>query len=92
MFVGKASNTGLNSDLYVDSWTVSYQENMKTGDLELSEVYYGRVIMEKATSQKYLGFVLSSTGDNMVNISHMKSKSIGIHTLQKYYFECAVIL
>ena len=58
--------------------------------------------MEKTTSQKYLGFVLSSTGDNMVNISHMKSKSVGIIrqifnrleslNLQKYYFECAIIL
>ena len=35
MFVGMASNTVLNSDLYVDSWTVSYQDNRETGDLEL---------------------------------------------------------
>ena len=102
MFVGKASSTVLNSDLYVDSWTVSYQDNRETGDLELLEVYNGPVIMEKTTSQKYLGFVLSCTGDNMVNIGHMKSKSVGIIrqifnrlenlNLQKYYFECAIIL
>ena len=51
--------------------------------------------------QMYLGFVISSSGDNMANIAHIKNKSIGVIrkifnklnslNLQKYYFECAMI-
>ena len=51
--------------------------------------------------KKVIGFVLSDTGDNLVNICEMKKKSIwiirklfmrleGLH-LQKYYFECGII-
>ena len=64
MFAGKSSNDFLNCDLLVDSWKVSYENNSETGDLDLIETYEGPVIMEKTTSQKYLGFVLSNTGDN----------------------------
>ena len=52
--------------------------------------------------QKYLGFVLSCTGDNRANIREVKKKSIGTVrkiinrlnslNLRKYFFECAVIL
>ena len=52
--------------------------------------------------QKYLGFILSSSGDNMVNIRLIRNKSIGtIRTiftklnslnLKKYYVECGMIL
>ena len=87
--------------MIVDSWTVRYEDNIQTGDMDLVETFNGQVVMENTTSQKYLGFVLSSTGDNMVNIRSMKIKSIGIIRqifnrleslhLQKYYFECAVI-
>ena len=100
MLVGKSPQL-LNSDLHVDSWTVQYEDNIHTGDMDLVETYDGQVVMENTSSQKYLGFVLSSTGDNMVNIRQMKNKSVGIIRqifnrldslhLQKYYFECAVI-
>ena len=78
MFVGKSSNILMNPDLHVDSWRVFYEDNIGTGDLDLIESYEGPVIMEKTTAQKYLGFVLSNTGDNMVNIRDMKTKSLGI--------------
>ena len=91
----------MNSDLHVDNWTVQYEDNIHTGDMDLVETFNGQVAMDNTTSQKYLGFVLSSTGDNLVNIQQMKSKSVGIIRqifnrldslhLQKYYFECAVI-
>lgn len=52
--------------------------------------------------QKYLGFVLSNTGDNMANIREVKKKSIGIVksaldklnslNLKQYYFECSIII
>ena len=99
MLVGKYSHNVLNTDLHVDSWTVNYQDNIETGDVELTETFTGQVVMEKTASQKYLGFVLSCTGDNMVNIRQMKNKLIGIIRqifdrldslhLQNYYFECA---
>ena len=78
MQVGKPSNYVLESDLHVDSWTTSYQDNVKTGDLDLIETYDGPVVIEKTSSQKYLGFVLSDIGDNMVNIRNMESRSVGI--------------
>ena len=49
-----------------------------------------------------MGFVISSKGDNMANIRQMQNKSIGVVrkiinklnclNLEKYYFECAVLL
>ena len=66
------------------------------------ETYNEKVPIEKVTEHKYLGFVLSSTGDNMANIRSIQKKSIGIVRkiikklnglkLQTYYFECAAIL
>ena len=57
--------------------------------------------MAQTDEQKYLGFVLSSTGDNMANIRATKKKSIGVIRkimnklnclkLNKYYFEGAMI-
>ena len=66
------------------------------------EKYSGQTEIENVTEQKYLGFVLSNTGDNMANIREIKKKAIGIvkKTLNKldslhlkeYYFECAIIM
>ena len=51
--------------------------------------------------QKYLGFILSSKGENMANINAIKKKSIGVIRtimnkldslkLRQYYFECSII-
>ena len=56
----------------------------------------------KVIEQKYLGFVLSSTGRNMANIGEVKKKAIGVvksalnklnsMNLSKYYFECSIII
>ena len=45
----------MSSDLHVDSWKVSYHNDIETGELDLIETYDGQVIMERTTSQKYLG-------------------------------------
>ena len=57
--------------------------------------------MEKIDEYKYLGFIISSKGDNMININAMKKKSIGIiktilykldsMNLKQYYFEVAMV-
>ena len=36
------------------------QYNVKTGNLDLRETFDGPVVIEKTSSQKYLGFVLSN--------------------------------
>jgi hypothetical protein len=73
-----------------------------TGDTDLVETYGGQIEIEKADEYTYLGFVISSKGENMANIRQMKNKSLGIIrkifnklqslSLKQYYFECAVIL
>ena len=87
----------MNSPLLVDNWSVEHVENPATGDTELVETYTGQVQIGQTAEQKYLGFILSSSGDNMANIRALQKKSIGIirkiftklHSLnlQQYYFE-----
>ena len=101
MLIGKNLENVLDSNLSVDSWTVEHRENKETGDTDLVETYSGQIEMGKCKEQKYLGFILSSSGDNMVNIRAIRNKSIGVIRkiftklnnlkLQKYYFECGVI-
>ena len=87
--------------LSVDNWSVKYEHNKSMGENTLIETYNGQVNMEHESSHKYLGFVLSSKGDNLVNINAMKRKSIwvirkifmrldSLH-LKNYYFECGII-
>ena len=101
MLVGKNIENIIDSTLYVDKWTVEHEENLETGDTDLVETYSGQVEIGKCQEQKYLWFILSSSGDNIVNIRSIINKSIGIIKkiftklnslkLQKYYFECGLI-
>ena len=101
MLIGKNVKNVPNSSLCVDKWTVEHVEDKLTGDTELVEQYAGQVEIEKCSEQKYLGFIISSQGDNMANIRTLINKSIGTRrtifsklnsmNLQKYYFECGVI-
>ena len=101
MLIGKNLETALNSPLCVDNWTVEHRENPATGDTELVETYSGQVQIGQTEEQKYLGFILSSSGNNMANIRALQNKSVGIirkiftklHSLnlQKYYFEVGMI-
>ena len=101
MLVGKDTEDFQNHSLYVDSWKTDYIENRNTGDIELIESYAGKVEIGKVTEQKYLGFTISSTGNNMANISVIRNKSIGTIRqifdklkslkLGKYYFEVGIL-
>ena len=73
MLVGKNIENVITSDLYVDSWTVDYKENKETEEDDLIEQYAGQMPIGAVDEQRYLGFVLSSHGDNMVNIRHIKT-------------------
>ena len=102
MLVGKDKERVLNSPLFVDKWEVSYKDDPKKGELQMVEKYSGLTEIGQTEEQMYLGFVLSSQGDNMANIRNLKQKSIGIIrkifskinclNLQKYYFECSFIM
>ena len=81
---------------------VDFKENIETGEDDLIESYQGLVPIGKTDEQKYLGFIISSKGDNMANIREIRKKSIGtirkiinklnsLH-LRNYYFECSIIL
>ena len=93
MLIGKNQESALNSPLCVDNWSLEHVEN----HTELVETYTGQVQISQTAEQKYLGFILSSSGDNMANIRALQKKSIGIirkiftklHSLnlQQYYFE-----
>ena len=102
MLIGKQSENCINSELMVDKWSVCHKENKRTGEAELVEEFFGLTPISKTEEQKYLGFVLSSTADNMANIRAIKNKSIGVVksalnklnslNLQHYYFESSVIV
>ena len=50
-------------------------------ELELVENYEGKTKLDRTEEHKYLGFLLSSKGDNMVNITQLKNRSIGTNFL-----------
>ena len=101
MFVGKVKEQFLDSEMFVGQWKIDYKDNIQTGNEELIESYVGQVPIGKTEKQKYLGFVISGTGNNLDNINAMKQKSIGVIrkiinkldclNLMNYYFECAII-
>ena len=102
MIVGKNASKERAQNLQVDLWKTNYVVNKINGIHELREVYEGKVDMEKTDTYKYLGFVISSNGNNMANIRQIKNKSIGVIrkilsklaslNLNQYYFECGLIL
>ena len=97
MLVGRNTENVINNELVVDTWTVGYD-----AEDDIIESYSGQKAIGKTDQYKYLGFMISNKGDNMVNITQMKQKSIGVIrnifkklnslNLRKYYFECALIL
>ena len=101
MLISKNPYNILDSNLMVDKWDVQHVDNPATGDSDIQETYSGQVPIDKTDKQKYLGFMISSKGDNMVNIKGMKTKSIWVIrkiftkldslNLKKYYFECGIL-
>ena len=102
MYVGKdIFRSVLDTELYVDKWKVEYLEDKDTSEEKLIETFEGPIPIGKVSAQKYLGFVISATGDNMENIKAVKKRSYG--TIQKlltkleslklrnYYFECSLL-
>ena len=78
MIIGKELENVRNNKIYVDGWTEEYFENEATGDIELKEKYVGKIAVEEVKEQKYLGFILSSKGNNLANIQSLEKKSYGV--------------
>ena len=101
MLVGKNQESVINTELMVDGWREEYVDDSESGETELVEHHLGEIPIGKVTEYKYLGFVISAEGNNMVNIIALRNKSIGVIrtimtklerlSLRKYYFECAII-
>ena len=102
MLIGKNTERIFQKKLQVDQWKKEYRENDTTEGYEMIEYYMGQTEMKQTEEYKYLGFIISSKGDNMAHIKNMKNKSIGVTrkifskleslNLKNYYFECSVIL
>ena len=99
ILVGKNKKNFPNNRLVVDTWNISYEENKETGSTDMIEKYEGKIEIEQVEEYTYLGFVISSTGDNMAHIRKMKKQSIGVIkriiskleslNLRKYFYECS---
>ena len=96
MIVGKRIENIHCNKLKVDQWSVKHKE-----DGDIVEKYVGKIEMDQCNEQKYLGFVISNSDNNMANIRSVRNKSFGtIRTileklkglnLRKYYFECGLL-
>ena len=101
MLIGNNLDNVLDTPLLVDKWSVEHKDNPATGDTDLVETYSGQVEIGRSNEQKYLGFILSSSGNNLANIRSLRNKSIGVIRkifiklnslhLKNYYFEVGVI-
>ena len=65
MLIGKKIESSINNNLKVDKWQVEHKE--ENGEINLFETFLGEVPIEETKEQKYLGFILSNTGNNMKN-------------------------
>ena len=70
----------------VDGWNANYEDD--GNEVNLIETFSGLVNIEKTNEQKYLGYIISSKGDNMANIIQVRNKSIGI--IRKYWIDWMV--
>ena len=77
MIVGNQESC-IDSDLLVDSWEQQCVENKNTGEYEMVEKYAGEVPIGRTCEYKYLGFIISSTGDDLANFNAVKRTSIGV--------------
>ena len=88
----------VNNNLSVDNWKIRHTDKENE---DLVETFDGKTTIEETDKYKYLGFLLSNRGDNMINIKEMRKKSIWVTNkifnrlnslnLNQYFFECGLI-
>ena len=101
MLVGKSIEEIHNNKLSVDQWSVKHKQKNNSKETYLEETFIGKVDMGQCEEQKYLGFTISNSNNNMANIKNVRNKSFGTIKsifnklkelkLRKYYFECGMI-
>ena len=73
MIITKNSKESIiNNPLLVDKWKTPHEDSSVSGKSELVETYEGLVAIDDTTKQKYLGFIISSKGNNMENIKETR--------------------
>ena len=102
MHIGKDIPKHKKSDFYVDQWVMKETEETETNTIEIKETFNGEEDIQEAENTKYLGQIISSSGNNIKNIENRANKGIGLvnkiqTTLKntpggKYHFELAVIM
>ena len=75
MTIHKSKKKHIYSDLKVDIWKKSYDE-----DDVLDETFKGDQILEEKTQQKYLGYILSNDG---THTQSKKMRSLYCHKINK---------
>ena len=60
----------------MDHWKKEHVENKVTGEHDLIESYNGKVEIDRTEEYKYLGFIISSKGNNMVNIKEVRKNLV----------------
>ena len=101
MLVGHMKENYTNNELKVDYWKEDMIERVGNEVTEVVDRYMGEIVIDATEQYKYLGFVISTKGDNMANITAVQKKSNGIIrsllnkleklNLRDYYYECAII-
>ena len=65
-------------ELFIDKWVVRKKDANKTGINNLTDIYAGKVSMERKNSELYLGDIMSNNGKNTTNILARKNKGHAI--------------
>ena len=102
MHVGKSCVKEICPDLFVDGWKLKEVTELESGQVNLEDEHDGQHEMKTVEQEKYLGYILSSDGRNVKNISSRKNRAAGSVTqimsiledicFGNYYFEVAIIL
>ena len=101
MHIGKIKEDFKCHPIFVDNWKEKDVRN-ETGKEVIEDIFVGKVMMEEAEDEKYLGDIISRDGKNIKNIKARVNKGKGIvkkildilETIPfgKLYFTVAIIL
>ena len=99
--IGKRRNMDICSDISVDAWEVQEVTDIHTGLAETNDIYIGKDKIESTISSKYLGDIVSGSGNNEATVAARVSRGTGIvneicqllHNIYfgKYFFQTAII-
>ena len=77
MLVGHMQENYFNSELKVDQWEEDVIETIENEVTEVVDNYMGEIVIGATKEHKYLGFIISTTGENMANIRTVQKSQLG---------------